>query len=1165
MCIRDRSLTLSVLAILALLSLVPVSAAACVSRRRRAVTTCGFTSTSNCTCLSGTCGMLCELFIATRGASWLRSDGWGNLSRPICGRTYKKPFLVPWSGLICSTWGARELHLNGNNLTGALPASLGTSTDLLHMYLQSNSLSGSIPQSLTTSPLATFDAGNNSLSGTIPQNWTGVLDLILSYNRLAGTLGNLCQYTSLITLQVARNRLSGTLPGSFGGYINRLEINENRVSGTIPTTLSSLRATQIYLHDNKLSGTLSALPATTVSYVASGNRISGTIGPGVSNRSLLHSLIVSNNSISGTLAPWSSSLLFLWVQSNRISGTIPAGPSAVLRSLVLGHNALSGTIPLPLASPSLAFLSIQDNSISGTLPPFSLPVPGPNTYSGMHGLVFFGNALSGTVPPITKSLQLLAGGSNKLSGTIPNMTRLVSLSHNRISGTLSSHPDAMDVDLTRNRVSGTIPATLLASTRLKSLLLNDVRLSGTLPVVNATSSLISLGLARNYLQGGVGDLHGPNLQTLLLSSNYFSCEASELEHAVLLGQGYFNDPVPDGVRELTVKAYFTYHDLGSWDPVRRYSAVVLAFPGNPQLTVSAGYLPDRAPGRLLREDQVRQGRRRLFPGDSSDKLLVFIVLPALLLGHALAVCATLRVFSSESTSSFRTRLKHYFWPRTRYGPYVVLRLFQDSARGVCALCAVGIGLQTLIFLTPGVSGDTGCVFGFGQTTIAHLSFGAWHQWMWVILMSLLMVASHYVCEECRRRDYATRAKRKTLVGWASQIVDAVDPRLCCIDQWRAKSTGKRIRSVAMFHVLLLLVLCIASVPACGFVLCQNVPTDSAWYITIFGSPVGVAATKVVFRGLLVPRASNTLAILRHRWRPRNMGRVLKVCETHAQLVFLFNVVTVLVAPMLAVFVLDEACLTYYTLFTPKLTALLDGWGLGRTGFDSYRLGFCSRTLVSEFAPVWTILLLMDAMLGPAIMLVRTWPNVKLLEAKARVLFNRPVTHGLFEDTQEPHVEVATFLSSLLTTVVFGVAVAPLLVLAPLVVLFQNCSHHWRLDREQAGEEGVSPTSRAVGHLFVHPPIGLFQYLVHIGCWVFCGFILFDFQFDIGPVICFTLVSAVELALSVQRRCIGSSSAPNEARGLEIMACPSVRLNPISTIVDFVKDRVEPPETIKFFQ
>ena len=192
-CTRERfcpacdsmgSLTLSVLAILALLSLVPVSAAACVSRRRRAVATCGFTSTSNCTCLSGTCGsrsvphiphcdpgcsvnclsppvalpgfaaMAGETSVARYAAVPTRSrfSYRGYLRNPLCAEH------VGRSGLICSTWGPRELHLNGNNLTGTLPASLGTSTDLLHMYLQSNSLSGSIPQSLTTSPLATLCA-----------------------------------------------------------------------------------------------------------------------------------------------------------------------------------------------------------------------------------------------------------------------------------------------------------------------------------------------------------------------------------------------------------------------------------------------------------------------------------------------------------------------------------------------------------------------------------------------------------------------------------------------------------------------------------------------------------------------------------------------------------------------------------------------------------------------------------------------------------------------------------------------------------------------------------------------------------------------------------------------------------------------------------------------
>ena len=61
--------------------------------------------------------------------------------------------------------------------------------------------------------------------------------------------------------------------------------------------------------------------------------------------------------------------------------------------------------------------------------------------------------------------------------------------------------------------------------------------------------------------------------------------------------------------------------------------------------------------------------------------------------------------------------------------------------------------------------------------------------------------------------------------------------------------------------------------------------------------------------------------------------------------------SVLLAPLLAIFVLDEACLRYYVVFDSELRELLEAWGIGQTGTAAYRHGFCSRALVSEFSYV----------------------------------------------------------------------------------------------------------------------------------------------------------------------------------------------------------------------
>jgi hypothetical protein len=87
---------------------------------------------------------------------------------------------------------------------------------------------------------------------------------------------------------------------------------------------------------------------------------------------------------------------------------------------------------------------------------------------------------------------------------------------------------------------------------LKSLLLHDMKLSGTVPATrpcieptaNCTNATLqTLSLALNYFTGTTDALEKQtNLTTLLLSSNRFSCEAADLDAAEGLAKGNWADP-----------------------------------------------------------------------------------------------------------------------------------------------------------------------------------------------------------------------------------------------------------------------------------------------------------------------------------------------------------------------------------------------------------------------------------------------------------------------------------------------------------------------------------------------------------------------------------------------------------------------------------------------
>lgn len=129
-------------------------------------------------------------------------------------------------------------HFDDNFFKGPLPQ-FG-SQRLRELYLDKNSLTGAIPVSYGNHPkLQVLSARNNDISSTIPASLAkatnlGVLDL--SYNKLSGELSEtLSQLTQLKQLYLNNNRLQGSFP-SWLGSMENLEIahfNNNLFSGDL--------------------------------------------------------------------------------------------------------------------------------------------------------------------------------------------------------------------------------------------------------------------------------------------------------------------------------------------------------------------------------------------------------------------------------------------------------------------------------------------------------------------------------------------------------------------------------------------------------------------------------------------------------------------------------------------------------------------------------------------------------------------------------------------------------------------------------------------------------------------------------------------------------------------------------------------------------------------
>ncbi len=214
-------------------------------------------------------------------------------------------------------------------------------------------------------------------------------------------------------------------------------------------------------------------------------------------------LAMADNGLEGTLPAELEAFANLNVLNLKglpmLSGTLPGGLAPNVRAIFLAWTAVSGTLPAEWASGRLRDVELHSNQLSGTI---------PASYGALTDLI---------------DLDLYENG--RISGTLPQslsaLTRLgdLSLDTNAISGTLPAawgHLASQweDIRLFGNALSGTLPASFADLTRLAFLRLGGNAISGSLPAVYGDlTSLRFVTLDNNALEGTLPDSFG-NLRGL---------------------------------------------------------------------------------------------------------------------------------------------------------------------------------------------------------------------------------------------------------------------------------------------------------------------------------------------------------------------------------------------------------------------------------------------------------------------------------------------------------------------------------------------------------------------------------------------------------------------------------------------------------------------------
>nr|KYP60697.1 Receptor-like protein kinase [Cajanus cajan] len=165
-----------------------------------------------------------------------------------------------------------RVRLEGNNFTGPLP-DFETNPNLSYMSINNNNISGAIPSSLgNCTNLSRLYLSMNSLSGLVPSelgNLVNLRTLDLSHNHLeenhfsGGIPAFLSEFKRLNELRLGGNMFGGNIPKSIGELVNlmyELNLSANGLTGELPREIGNLKSLlKLDLSWNNLTGSIQVL------------------------------------------------------------------------------------------------------------------------------------------------------------------------------------------------------------------------------------------------------------------------------------------------------------------------------------------------------------------------------------------------------------------------------------------------------------------------------------------------------------------------------------------------------------------------------------------------------------------------------------------------------------------------------------------------------------------------------------------------------------------------------------------------------------------------------------------------------------------------------------------------------------------------------------------
>ncbi|XP_027174761.1 receptor-like protein 40 [Coffea eugenioides] len=401
-----------------------------------------------------------------------------------------------------------RIDLWTSNFSGPIPANLSNLENVVYLDLSYNKFNGSVPSFQMSKKLVHVDLSHNSFTGPVPfAQYADLRDLEsinLGYNSLTGNIPlSLFTLPSLQKLQLSNNKFDGLMneiPNASSSLLDVLDLSSNYLGGSIPKFIFELkRLSVLSLSWNTFSGTVSlemfqGLPQLSeldLSYNNLSIDASSNTGTSLSSFPQLSVLMLASCNLK----------IFPDVIKNQ-SGTF---------NLDLSLNHITGQIPnwiWDVGGGYLGQLNLSFNLLAEIQKPYTIP-------SALLVLDLHANQLRGEIPTPPLQFIYLDYSSNNFNTSIPpnigdylSNAVFLSLSNNSITGAIPEsicNATYIEVlDLSKNALSGKLPACLLGMEDLGVLNLGENNLHGLIPnTFPDKCGLRTLDLRMNALEGKI--------------------------------------------------------------------------------------------------------------------------------------------------------------------------------------------------------------------------------------------------------------------------------------------------------------------------------------------------------------------------------------------------------------------------------------------------------------------------------------------------------------------------------------------------------------------------------------------------------------------------------------------------------------------------------------